>query len=256
MQKKALITGGSRGIGKGIAIAFLKAGYAVAINGVRPESEVKETLEELEQYGGPVVYCQGNVGHSKDRIKMVECITSKFGALHVLVNNAGIAPPERNDILEATESSYDKVLEINLKGPYFLTQAFANLMIKQKQNYPDCATTIINVSSVSATVPSVNRGEYCLSKAGVAMATKLWAVRLAEYEIPVYEIQPGIIKTDMTAGVVEKYDRLIKEGLTLEKRWGKPEDIGAVALAMAEGSLPYATGQVIQVDGGLTQQKL
>ncbi|MGB1019899.1 MAG: 3-ketoacyl-ACP reductase [Flavobacteriaceae bacterium] len=256
MQKKVLITGGSRGIGKGIAAAFLKTGYAVAINGVRPKNEVKKTLKELEQLGGPVIYCQGNIGLAKDRLKIVECILSQFGELNVLVNNAGIAPPERNDILEATENSYDKVLEINLKGPYFLTQIFANLMIKHKQNFPDFAATIINVSSVSATIPSVNRGEYCLSKAGVAMATKLWAVRLAEYEIPVYEIQPGIIKTDMTAGVVEKYDRLINEGLTLEKRWGTPEDIGAVALAMAAGNLPYATGQVIQVDGGLTQQKL
>lgn len=256
MGKKVLITGGSRGIGKGIALAFLKAGYAVAINGVRPESEVQNTLKELEQVGGPVIYCQGNIGLTEDRVKMVQCITSNFGELNVLINNAGIAPPERNDILEATERSYDLVLNTNLKGSYFLTQAFANLMIKQKQNDPNSATTIINVSSVSATIPSVNRGEYCLSKAGVAMATKLWAVRLAEYEIPVYEIQPGIIKTDMTAGVVEKYDQLIKEGLTLEKRWGTPEDIGTAALALATGSIPYATGQVIQIDGGLTQQKL
>jgi len=256
MGKKVLITGGSRGIGKGIALAFLKAGYAVAINGVRPESEVQNTLKELEQVGGPVIYCQGNIGLTEDRVKMVQCITSNFGELNVLINNAGIAPPERNDILEATERSYDLVLNTNLKGSYFLTQAFANLMIKQKQNDPNSAATIINVSSVSATIPSVNRGEYCLSKAGVAMATKLWAVRLAEYEIPVYEIQPGIIKTDMTAGVVEKYDQLIKEGLTLEKRWGTPEDIGTAALALATGSIPYATGQVIQIDGGLTQQKL
>lgn len=256
MGKKVLITGGSRGIGKGIALAFLKAGYSVAINGVRPESEVQNTLKELEQVGGPVIYCQGNIGLTEDRVKMVQCITSNFGELNVLINNAGIAPPERNDILEATERSYDLVLNTNLKGSYFLTQAFANLMIKQKQNDPNSATTIINVSSVSATIPSVNRGEYCLSKAGVAMATKLWAVRLAEYEIPVYEIQPGIIKTDMTAGVVEKYDQLIKEGLTLEKRWGTPEDIGTAALALATGSIPYATGQVIQIDGGLTQQKL
>ncbi|MGA1029601.1 MAG: 3-ketoacyl-ACP reductase [Flavobacteriaceae bacterium] len=256
MQKNVFITGGSRGIGRGIAECFLKAGYAVVINGTRPENEVQNTIQELEQLGGPVVYCQGNIGRAEDRQAIAEKVTAVFGYLNVLVNNAGIAPPERNDILEATESSYDQVLEVNLKGPYFLTQIFANLMVKQKQNDPSFLSTIINVSSVSATVPSVNRGEYCISKAGIAMTTKLWAVRLAEFDIPVYEIQPGIIKTDMTAGVVEKYDRLIEAGLTLQKRWGKPEDIGVVALAMAEGSLPYATGQVVQVDGGLTQQKL
>jgi len=174
----------------------------------------------------------------------------------VLINNAGIAPRERQDILEATEDIFDEVLTTNLKGPYFLTQLFANQMVQQKKSNPDFRACIINVSSVSATVASVNRGEYCISKAGIAMATKLWAARLGEFDIPVYEIQPGVIKTDMTAGVTEKYDRLFEQGLSIQKRWGTPEDIGKVAVAMATGMLPYSTGQVIMVDGGMTVQRL
>ena len=173
-----------------------------------------------------------------------------------MVNNAGVAPKERNDILEATEESYDRVLDINLKGPYFLTQLVARWMIEQKNINPNDTFSIINISSVSATFASVNRGDYCISKAGMTMSTKLWAVRLGEYDIPVYEIQPGIIRTDMTAGVVEKYDKLIEEGLTLEKRWGDPQDLGKTVTALATGMIPYATGQVINTDGGMTIQFL
>ncbi len=252
MKPVALITGGSRGIGLGIAKAMLKAGYRLAINGVRPEDQVKEVLNELQAEGGEVIYCQGNIGISEDRSKIIETVKTHFGRLNVLVNNAGVAPKERNDILEASEESYDWVLEINLKGPYFLTQLAARWMIQQKNKNPEEAFSIINVSSVSATVASINRGDYCMSKAGMTMATKLWAVRLGEYDIPVYEIQPGIIRTDMTAGVVEKYDKLIAEGLTLQKRWGNPDDLGKTVVALATGMVPYATGQVINTDGGMT----
>jgi len=167
-----------------------------------------------------------------------------------------VAPLERKDLLEATEESYDRVMDINLKGPYFFTQVVARHMVEQVQKNRKYSACIINVSSISASLASINRGEYCISKAGVSMATSLWAVRLGEYNIPVYEIQPGIIKTDMTAGVQEKYDRLIEEGLCVQKRWGLPEDVGRVAAAMAKGSMPYSSGQVVMVDGGLTLARL
>jgi NAD(P)-dependent dehydrogenase (short-subunit alcohol dehydrogenase family) len=256
----ALITGGSRGIGLGIAIELAKAGFNLAINGVREEAAVAAVLDELRQFGpeasGEVVYVQGDVSSKEARQKIVDETVSHFGQLNVLVNNAGIAPKERKDILEATEESFEYVLNVNLQGPYFLTQLAANQMVMQKKLEPENFCCIINVSSVSATVASVNRGEYCISKAGIAMATKLWAARLGEFDIPVYEIQPGVIRTDMTSGVVEKYDRLFEQGLAIQKRWGTPEDIGKVAAAMASGSMPYSTGQVVLVDGGMTVQRL
>ncbi len=252
----ALITGGSRGIGLGIAKELANAGFNLAINGVRPQESVQRVLDELKEFGVEVIYVQGDVSKKEDRQRIYQTVTGKFGQLNVLVNNAGIAPRERKDILEATEDIFDEVLEINLKGPYFLTQLFANHMADIKKESPEFECCIINVSSVSATVASVNRGEYCISKAGIAMATKLWAARLGEFDIPVYEIQPGVIATDMTAGVTEKYDRLFKQGLTIQKRWGMPGDVGKVALAMATGLLPYSTGQVVLVDGGMTTQRL
>ena len=256
MKYVALITGGSRGIGLGIAHALVKEGYRVAINGVRPIQQVVETLNDLKADGGEVVYCQGDIGNPDERIKIVEEIKNQWGDLHVLVNNAGIAPKERKDILEADEKSYDRLMNVNLKGPYFLTQQVANWMIKQKIKNPKNPFTIINISSVSATTASVNRGDYCISKAGISMATKLWAARLGEFDIPVYEVQPGVIRTDMTAGVIEKYDKLISEGLTIQKRWGNPEDLGKTVVALASGMIPYATGQVIKTDGGMTIQTL
>ncbi len=256
MKKTALVTGGSRGIGLGIATELAKAGFNLAINGVRDQSSVQEVLNELKAYGVDVIYTQGDVSKQKDRESILKTIVSEFGHLNVLVNNAGIAPKERKDILEATEESFEYVLDINLKGPYFLTQLFANHMVNKKKESREFHGCIINVSSVSATVASVNRGEYCISKAGIAMATKLWAARLGEFEIPVYEIQPGIIKTDMTAGVTEKYDKLFEAGLSIQRRWGTPEDIGKVAASMASGMMPYSTGQVVLVDGGMTVQRL
>ena len=255
-NKTALITGGSRGIGLGIAKELAKAGFNLAINGVRDQESVLPVLNELKDFGVEVIYAQGDVSKPKDREKILQSVVSELGHLNVLINNAGIAPKERKDILEASEESFEYVLDINLKGPYFLTQLFANHMVEKKKGNAGFECCIINVSSVSATVASVNRGEYCISKAGIAMATKLWAARLGEYNIPVYEIQPGIIKTDMTSGVTEKYDKLFEAGLSIQKRWGLPEDIGKVAVSMAGGMMPYSTGQVVLVDGGMTVQRL
>ena len=256
MNKIAFITGGTRGVGFGVALALGKAGFDLAVNGMRNEGDVTNSLEELRNLGVNVAYFQGNVAVREDRQAMLDNILSHFGSLNVLVNNAGIAPRERSDILQAKEEIWDEVMEINLKGPYFLTQLFANYFVEKKLKNPLFEASIINISSISAFVASVNRGEYCISKAGIAMATKLWATRLGEYDIPVYEIQPGIIKTDMTAGVVEKYDKLFQEGITLQRRWGLPEDVGKVAAMLAQGNMPYATGQAIKVDGGLHIQRL
>jgi 3-oxoacyl-[acyl-carrier protein] reductase len=174
----------------------------------------------------------------------------------VLVNNAGVAPQVRADILEATEESFDRVMRINLRGPYFLTQACANWMIAQKTSDLTFHGCIINISSISATAASVNRGEYCISKAGVGMATRLWAARLGEFDIPVYEVRPGLIKTDMTTGVEAKYDKLLAGGLAIQRRWGTPEDVGRVVAALTRDGFSYSTGQIITVDGGMTLSRL
>jgi len=255
-KKVVLITGGSRGIGLGIAKSLAARSYGLAINGIRGEKDVLPILNNLRAPGVDVIYCQGNISLTEDRQRIIEKVKSSFGQLNVLINNAGIVPDERKDILETNESSYERVMKTNLQGPYFLSQEIAKWMIQQKEADKKYEASIINISSVSATIASVNRGEYCLSKAGIAMMTKLFAVRLAEYNIPVYEIRPGIIKTDMTAAVQEKYDKLFLEGITLENRWGLPEDIGKAVTALVEGQIPYATGQVINVDGGLTIQTL
>ncbi len=188
---------------------------------------------------------------------MLAVIREKFGRLDVLVNNAGITSPGRKDILnDADEASFDLVMGVNLKGPFFLTQAAARWMVEQKAERPDFRGCVIQVSSVSAEFVSTNRGDYCLTKAATRMSTWLWAVRLAEFGIPVYEIQPGVIRSDMTAGVTEKYDRLIAGGLTLERRWGEPDDIGRAVAALVRGDIPYATGQVLKIDGGMTIRTL
>ena len=256
MKKVALVTGGSRGIGLGIANHLAKGGFDIAINGMRDESAVTEVLEALRKAGAKVLYCQGNVASSADRKTVVQKVKEHFGRLDVLVNNAGIAPRERRDVLETTEESFDEVLSTNLKSTYFLTQLVANWMIDQKKSDPAFSGCIINVSSISATVASVNRGEYCVSKAGISMTTQLFAVRLGEFDIPVYEVRPGIISTDMTSKVKDKYDKLIEEGLTVQKRWGFPDDVGKAVAALATRSFPYSTGQVILVDGGLTIPRL
>ena len=256
MKRVALITGGSRGIGFGIASHLAANGFDLAINGTRSLSEVEDAIAKLKTSNIDVIYCQGNVSVSADRENIFRQTVKHFGKLHVLVNNAGVAPKERKDVLEATEESFDHVLSINLKGAYFLMQRAANLMITQKKKEPDSPACIINISSISATVASVNRGEYCISKAGLSMATQLFAVRLGEFDIPVFEVRPGIISTDMTSGVKEKYDKLIAEGLCVQKRWGTPDDVGKAVASLAKGDLMYSTGQVIMVDGGMTISRL
>ncbi len=256
MKRVALITGGSRGIGFGIAMKLAATGFDLAINGVRAESEVEETLRKLKEFGNDVIYCRGDTSSSNDRESIISKVKEHYGKLHVLVNNAGIPPKERTDILDATEESFDEVISVNLKGSYFLTQKIANWMIDQKKNDKEFNGCIINISSISATVVSVNRGEYCISKAGLSMATQLFSVRLGEFNIPVYEVRPGVIYTDMTAGVKEKYDKLIEDGLCVQQRWGLPEDVGKAVASLANDDLTYSTGQVIMVDGGLTIPRL
>jgi 3-oxoacyl-[acyl-carrier protein] reductase len=255
-KRVALVTGGSRGIGRGIAEALADSGFDLAINGVRDAAQVGDVLEAIASRGADVAYCRGDVSSAGDREAIVDAVRSRFGRLDVLVNNAGVAPNVRADILEATEDSFDRVLGINLKGPYFLTQTVARWMIEQRQADGSFRGVIVNVSSVSATEASINRGDYCISKAGIAMATQLWAHRLAEFGIAVYEVRPGIITTDMTAPVKEKYDRLLANGLTVDNRWGEPEDVGRAVAMLARGELTYATGNVLHIDGGLTLRRL
>lgn len=256
MRRVALVTGGSRGIGLGIAKHLASRGLDVAINGRRPETEVADALEEVRREGTGVCYCPGDVGNGADRAKILELVRERFGRLDVLVNNAGVAPIVRRGMLDADEDEFDRVLAINLKGPYFLTRLAARWMIEQHGSDEGFRGTVINVSSISATVASPSRGEYCVSKAGVAMATKLWASALAEHGISVYEVRPGVIRTDMTSGVEAKYDALFEQGLTIEKRWGTPDDVGRAVALLAGGELRYATGNVLHVDGGLTLQRL
>jgi NAD(P)-dependent dehydrogenase (short-subunit alcohol dehydrogenase family) len=256
MKKVALITGGSRGIGYGIALQLAEAGYDVAINGVREAEAVTGQVQALEKAGARVLYSRANISSREDRTKMLDEINAFYGRLDILVNNAGIAPRERKDLLDATEESFTELIDTNLKGPYFLTQSVARWMIAQQNERQDFQGCIINISSISAVVASVNRGEYCITKAGVSMATQLFAVRLAEYNIPVYEVRPGIIQTDMTAAVTEKYDKLIAGGLTLQKRWGFPEDVGKAVLGLVQGYFPYSTGQIINVEGGMLINRL
>lgn len=255
-SKVALVTGGSRGIGLGIALKLAEAGFTIASSGRRRKEETQSALDRIREHSPSSVYIQADVSEKSDRARLLHQIEEGFGRLDVLVNNAGIAPQVRADILDAGEQSFDELIATNLKGPYFLTQSVAAWMIRQYARDPATHRSIINISSISATVASINRGDYCISKAGIAMATKLWAVRLAEYGIGVYEIRPGIIESDMTAGVRQKYDSLIEGGLLLEKRWGTPADVGNAVRVLAAGELPYATGSVLVVDGGLTVQRL
>jgi 3-oxoacyl-[acyl-carrier protein] reductase len=254
--KVALVTGGARGIGLGVALKLADAGFTLAISGRRTSEQVQQALEQIRERSKDSIYVQADVSNGADRARLLLAVEETFGRLDVLVNNAGIAPRVRADILDAREDSFDELIATNLKGPYFLTQAVAAWLIRQQSAAPRIHRAIINISSVSATVASVNRGDYCISKAGIAMATSLWAARLAEYGIGVYEVRPGIIETDMTADVRDKYDALIESGLLLEKRWGTPADVGSAVCVLAKGDLPYATGSVLVVDGGLTLPRL
>lgn len=255
-KKVALITGGTRGIGLGIARALAADGFNLAVNGVRDEEAVVDVIRDLESNGVEVLYVQGDIGVAESRQKIIESVSDRFGRLDVLVNNAGIAPKIRADILKATEESFLELMRVNTAGPYFLTQAVARWMIEQKASDETFSGTIVFVTSVSATLASVNRGDYCMSKSALSMAAKLFATRLTKFGINVYEIRPGIIETDMTANVKEKYDKMFEEGLLLERRWGKSEDIGKITATLTRGDLPYCSGQVITADGGMTVGRL
>ena len=255
-KKVALVTGGGRGIGRGIAECLAESGFDLAINGVREASQVADTMAALAKLGAAVEYCQGNVAEPADRQSIIDGVKKRFGRLDVLVNNAGVAPEMRADILDATEESFDRLIAINLKGPYFLTQLAARWMVNERMADSTFSGVIVNISSVSATEASIDRGDYCISKAGIAMATQLWAHRLADFGIAVYEVRPGVITTDMTAPVKEKYDKLMAESLTVEHRWGEPADVGRAVAMLARGDLSYATGNVLNIDGGLTLRRL
>ncbi|GAA1750307.1 3-ketoacyl-ACP reductase [Luedemannella helvata] len=251
MRPVALVTGASRGIGRGIAVALADAGHDLVINYAANADAAKEVQAAVEAAGGRAVPVRADVSSAADRERLVEETYAAFGRLDLLVNNAGVAPDVRADLLEAGEESFDRLIAINLKGPYFLTQLVANRMIEQIGTGVVSAPRIVTISSISAYTASVNRGDYCVAKAGLAMMTTLYAARLAEYGINVYEIRPGIVATDMTGAVTEKYDRLIhEEGITPIRRWGQPADVGAAVVAVASGLLPFSTGQVIDVDGG------
>lgn len=264
MNRVALITGASRGIGRGIALALARLGHELVLNYAGRADAAAETAEACRKTARAAGHqiraepCQADISRAEDRQRLLDFTRSTFGRLDLLVNNAGVAPPVRADILEASEESFDLVMAINLKGPYFLTQAAARWMIEQVRSAPPEAPRpkIVIVSSISAYTASVNRGDYCLSKAALSMMTKLFAVRLADHGIGVYEIRPGIIATDMTSAVREKYDKLIAEGLTPIRRWGTPEDIGRAVAAIAQDLFPFSTGEVFNVDGGFHLHRL
>lgn len=256
MSRVALVTGGARGIGYGISEALAREGYALALAGQREESAVTEPLDALRSLGAEVHYVRADVSDAAARARLLESVRERFGRLDVLVNNAGVAPKERRDILETSAESFDWVLDVNLRGPFFLTQAAARWMVDQRAESESFAGCIVFVTSISSTVASTNRVEYCISKAGLSMAAQTWAVRLAEYGIPVFEVRPGVIQTDMTSGVQEKYDRLIQQGLMLQPRWGLPGDVGRAVAMLARGDLSYSTGQVVMVDGGMLVDRL
>jgi 3-oxoacyl-[acyl-carrier protein] reductase len=252
----ALVTGGTRGIGLGIARALAADGWDLMLCGVRPEDAVAEAVAEISSAGGDVGYQAADVSQPGDRARLVEAISERFGGLDALVNNAGRAPRVRADLLEATEESFDEVLRTNLYGPYFLTQRCIPLLLDARRDRPAARRGIVFVTSVSAEMVSTNRGEYCVSKAGLAMAARLYAVRLAEHGLPVYEVRPGVVSTDMTAKVRDMYDRRIAEGLVPEGRWGTSEDVGRTVAALLRGDVPYGTGSVIHVDGALSIPRL
>jgi NAD(P)-dependent dehydrogenase (short-subunit alcohol dehydrogenase family) len=255
-EKIALVTGGGRGIGRGIVLGLAQAGWTVAFSYRGNAQAAEETLEALRAAGRPGLAMQADVAQAEARERLVNSLLDTYGGIDLLVNNAGMAPRQRADLLEMGEASYDEVLATNLKGPFFLTQRVARVMVEQVRAGADLPPKIINIGSVSAYTSSTNRGEYCLSKAGLGMLTALFADRLAGEGILVYEVRPGIIQTDMTAGVQGKYNQLIADGLLPLARWGKPEDVARAVVALADGVLPYSTGEIINVDGGFHLRRL
>jgi NAD(P)-dependent dehydrogenase (short-subunit alcohol dehydrogenase family) len=255
-DRVALITGGTRGIGLGIARTLAAEGWSLALNGQRSPEQVSEVAAELEALGVPVLYVPADISIAAERERLIAGVRERFGHLDALVNNAGVGPNVRADILDAGEESFDRLVRINLKGPYFLTQAVARWMLEDGAGDPETRRTIVFVTSISATTASVNRGDYCITKAGLAMASKLWAVRLAEHGINVFEVRPGIVSTDMTAGVRGKYDSLIEDGILLQRRWGQPEDVGRAVASLVRGDFAYSPGNVFMVDGGFSVERL
>jgi NAD(P)-dependent dehydrogenase (short-subunit alcohol dehydrogenase family) len=261
----ALITGASRGIGRGIALELAQIGYDLVINYARDASAARQTTSDAHSAGKQAKRsiraesCRADISKPNDRKALIEFTKAQFGRLDLLVNNAGVAPDIRADILDATEESFDRLIGINVKGPYFLTQLAARLMIEQSRAAASpiaARQKIITISSISAYTASINRGDYCIAKAALSMLTPLYAARLAEYGIQVYEVRPGLIATDMTAPVKQKYDELIAGNLTPIKRWGTPEDVGKAVVAIAQDLLPFSTGEVINVDGGFHIRRL
>ena len=257
-NKNILVTGASRGLGRGIAIKLAEKGFSVAINYAGNLEAALETVKLCKDVAKDKTQIfmpfQADISVEAQRENMLKEIESKFGALSGLVNNAGIAPKIRADILDAGEESFLDLIKTNLMGPYFLTQKVAQKWLQNKEK--SIGNKIIFVTSISAHTASVNRGDYCISKAGLGMAVQLWASRLAEFDIPVYEIRPGIMKTDMTSAVTAKYDKLIEEGLVPQKRWGTPEDLGLAVSSLLENNFPFSTGTVIDVDGGFHLRRL
>lgn len=245
MKKTAIVTGASRGIGRAVSLKLASDGFIVIAAARADETKAAEYIAELKEISPESIYVPTDISVKEDRTRLIDTVYDTFGRLDVLVNNAGVAPTERRDILEMSEESMDRLLDINLKGTFFLTQYAASQMVARKTG-----DMIINVTSMSAYTASVNRGEYCISKAGLAMVTELFAARLAEYGINVYEIRPGIIRTDMTATVTKKYEDLIAGGLLPIARMGEPADIAKAVSALASGALPYSTGEVLNIDGG------
>jgi 3-oxoacyl-[acyl-carrier protein] reductase len=252
----ALVTGGTRGIGLGIARALACDGWDLVLSGVRPPDDIAPVVAELQQAGSRVTYVAADISSRDARASLAEQVRARHGALNALVNNAGRAPRVRSDLLEASEDSFEELMRTNLQGPYFLTQELSRDMVARRETDSSFRASIVFVTSVSADMASPNRGEYCVSKAGLSMAAKLFAVRLAADSIPVYEVRPGIIRTDMTAGVQAAYDQRIADGLVPDRRWGTPDDVGRAVAALVRGDLPYATGSVINIDGGLGVARL
>lgn len=256
LSRTAVVTGAARGIGNAIAVQLAHDGCAVVIVDVFEREQIDENIRKVASSGNPVLYVKGDITTDKSRREIVEQTLGAFGKIDILVNNAGVAPKVRMDLLQTTEESMDFVLGVNLKGTFFLTQLVANSMVKCLENYSEIKPVIINISSNSAYTSSTQRGEYCISKAGVSMITTLFADRLAEYGVGVYEVRPGIILTDMTSVVKEKYDKLIEGGLTPIKRWGYPEDIARAVSVLCSGKLAFSTGEIINVDGGFHIRRL
>lgn len=252
----AIVTGASRGIGRAIALELARAGFDIVGTYASREADAAETASGIEALGRLALMTRVDLATARDRERLLEETRARFGRLDALVNNAAMAPRARADLLEASEEHFDALLAANLKGPFFLTQAAARWLVELRAQHPLRRLAIVTISSISEYAPSVTRGDYCVAKAGLGMLTRLFATRLAEHAIAVNEVRPGIIETDMTSGVREKYDRLIAEGLTPIRRWGRPEDVARAVRALLSGDFDFSTGAAFDVDGGFHLRRL